>query len=200
MRIQTPRRSSESRQTEIIETVLKLAAEHSPGLITTQEIADQMGVTQGAIFRHFPNKEAIWLACLAWVELKLLAALERAAQEAASPREGLQRVFFAHVDFVLARPGVPRLIFNELQQAADSPVKKAVRRMLERYRQLVSGLLLAAMASGEIAADLNINAAATLFIGTVQGLVMQSMLADNVAALRGAAQQAFPLFLRGIQE
>ena len=61
----TPRRSSESRQTEIIETVLKLAAEHSPGLITTQEIADQMGVTQGAIFRHFPNKEAIWLACLA---------------------------------------------------------------------------------------------------------------------------------------
>ena len=196
----TPRRSSESRQAEIIETVLKLAAEHSPGLITTQEIADLMGITQGAIFRHFPNKEAIWLASLVWVEVKLLATLERAAQEAGTPLEGLQRVFFSHVDFVLALPGVPRLIFNELQQAADSPVKKAVRRMLERYRQLVSGLLVAAMASGEIAADLNINAAATLFIGTVQGLVMQSMLTDNVAALRGAAEQVFPLFLRGIRE
>jgi AcrR family transcriptional regulator len=146
MSLQTPRRSSESRQAEIIETVLKLAAEHSPGLITTREIADLMGITQGAIFRHFPNKEAIGVAVIGWVE------------------------------------------------------KKTVRRIIERYRQLVSGLLAAAIASGEIAADLNISAAATLFIGTVQGLVMQSMLTDNVAALRGAAEQVFPLFLRSIRE
>jgi AcrR family transcriptional regulator len=200
MSLQTPRRSSESRQAEIIETVLKLAAEHSPGLITTREIADLMGITQGAIFRHFPNKEAIGLAVIGWVEVKLLAALESAAQGGRSPLDALQRVFFSHVDFVLALPGVPRLIFNELQQAADSPVKKTVRRIIERYRQLVSGLLAAAIASGEIAADLNISAAATLFIGTVQGLVMQSMLTDNVAALRGAAEQVFPLFLRSIRE
>ncbi len=200
MSIQTTRRSSESRQMEIIETVLKLAAEHSPGLITTQEIADVMGVTQGAIFRHFPNKEAIWLATISGVEVKLLATLETAAHGASSPLDALQRVFFRHVDFVLATPGVPRLIFNELQQAADSPVKKAVRRILERYRQLIGGHLAAAVAVGEIPAGLNIAAAATLFIGTIQGLVMQTMLTDNVAALRTAAEQVFPLFLRGIRK
>ena len=200
MSLQTPRRSSESRQTEITETVLQLAAEHSPSLITTQEIADVMGVTQGAIFRHFPNKEAIWLATIAGVEVKLLAALESAAQGANSPLDALQRVFFTHVDFVLATPGVPRLIFNELQQAADSPVKKAVRRILERYRQLIGGHLAAAVATGEMAAGLDSGAAATLFMGTIQGLVMQSMLTDNVAALRTAAEQVFPLFLRGIRE
>ena len=53
------RLSSEARQTQIIETVIALAAQHSPGQITTQEIANVIGVTQGALFRHFPNKEAV---------------------------------------------------------------------------------------------------------------------------------------------
>lgn len=194
------RLSSESRQTQIVEAVLKLSAEHSPGLITTQEIADAIGVTQGAIFRHFPNKEAMLLATIGRVEEDLLGKLETAAQGANTPLEGLQRVFFAHIDFVVQTPGVPRLIFNELQQAADSPVKMGVRRMLERYRRLLMRLLGAGIAAGEIRADLDAGAAATLFIGTNQGLVMQSMLANNTAAIRVAAEAVFPLFLRGIQE
>jgi len=193
------RRSSESRQTEIVDCVLKLAAEHSPGSLTTQAIADAVGVTQAAVFRHFPNKQAILLATIGWVEEHLLSALEAAAKEAGTPLDALQRVFFAHVGFVIAMPGVPRLIFNELQQAPDSPVKNGVRRLLERYRRLVSGLLVAAAAGGEVCATLDTGAAATLFIGTVQGLVMQSMLAGNIAAMRAAAEQVFPIYLRGIR-
>ena len=115
------RLSSETRQTQIIETVIALAAQHSPGQITTQEIADVIGVTQGALFRHFPNKESIWLAAIEWVENELLSTLEAAATQATSPMDGLRQVFFSHVDFVIARPGVPRLIFNELQQPAETP-------------------------------------------------------------------------------
>lgn len=194
------RRSSESRQAEVIEAVLKLSAEHSPGLITTQEIADAVGVTQGAIFRHFPNKEAMLLATISRVEENLLGELEAVANAAGAPLAGLQQVFFAHIDFVAHTPGVPRLIFNELQQAADSPVKMGVRRMLERYRRLLMSLLGAAIAAGEIRADLDAGAAATLFLGTIQGLVMQSMLTNTTAAIRAGAEAVFPIFLRGIQE
>ena len=194
------RLSSETRQTQIIETVIALAAKHSPGQITTQEIADVIGVTQGALFRHFPNKESIWLAAIEWVENELLSTLEAAAKQAASPLDGLQQVFFSHVDFVIARPGVPRLIFNELQQPADSVIKAAVRRLLQRYRQLVSGLIVAAAENKEISRNVDVNAAATLFVGSIQGLVMQSMLADNVQAMHQTAEQIFPLFLRSLKE
>ncbi len=194
------RLSSEARQTQIIETVLALAAQHSPGQITTQEIANVIGVTQGALFRHFPNKESIWLAAIEWVENELLTTLEVAAKQATSPMDGLRQVFFNHVDFVIARPGVPRLIFNELQQPADSTIKAAVRQLLQRYRQLVSGLIVAAAAGNEISRNVDISAAATLFVGSIQGLVMQSMLADNVQAMRQTAEQIFPLFLRSLKE
>jgi len=194
------RLSSETRQTQIIETVLALAAQHSPGQITTQEIADVIGVTQGALFRHFPNKESIWLAAIEWVENELLTTLEAAAKQAACPIDGLRQVFFSHVDFVIARPGVPRLVFNELQQPADSAIKAAVRKLLQRYRQLISGLIVAAAADNEINRDINVSAAATLFLGSIQGLVMQSMLADNVQTMHQTAEQIFPLFLRSLKE
>ena len=194
------RLSSETRQTQIIETVIALAAQHSPGQITTQEIANVIGVTQGALFRHFPNKESIWLAAIEWVENELLTTLEAAARQAASPMDGLQQVFFSHVDFVITRPGVPRLIFNELQQPTDSAIKAAVRKLLQRYRQLISGLIVAGVENQEISRNIDVSAAATLFVGSIQGLVMQSMLADNVQAMHQTAEQIFPLFLRSLKE
>jgi len=208
----TSRRSSEDRQTQIIETVIALAAERIPGQITTQDIADAIGFTQGALFRHFPSKEAIWLATIDWVEETLLGELETAAQGSDalgdadadslpdSPLDQLRRVFFAHVDFVIVRPGVPRLIFNELQQPADSAIKSAVRRLLERYRLLLTGLLESAAAAGQIDRSLHLASASALFIGTIQGLIMQSMLSNNVAAMRPNAEQVFPLFLRSLKE
>jgi AcrR family transcriptional regulator len=199
-RVVIARLSSEARQTQIIETVIALAARQSPGQITTQEIANAIGFTQGALFRHFPNKEAVWLAAIDWVEENLLNILESAAKKTDSPVGGLQAVFFSHIDFVMARPGVPRLIFNELQQPADSAIKAAVRKLLQRYRKLVTGLIEAATVCGEIDRNIDSVAATTLFLGSIQGLVMQSMVADNVPAMHKTAEKIFPLFLRSLKE
>lgn len=194
------RLSTEERQAQIIETVLTLAAGKSPGQITTQEIADMIGVTQGALFRHFSTKETIWLAAIEWVEENLLTTLEAAAKKTESPLTNLQQVFFSHVDFVIVRPGVPRLIFHELQQPADSAIKALVRRFLQRYRQLVVGLIETAAVCNEIDRMVDANAATTLFIGSIQGLVMQSMISDNVSNMHKTAEQIFPLFLRSLKE
>src|SRR5512139_1521363 len=120
------RLSTEEGPADIVATALRLARESSPALITTADIAAAIGVTQGAVFKHFPTKDAIWLAAMGWVREQLLAALTQAAQAAPTPLAGLEAVFRAHVAFVASQPGVPRLIFHELQQPADSAVKQEV--------------------------------------------------------------------------
>lgn len=192
--------STEVRQSEIVTTVLALAAQRSPTLITTGEIAKALGLTQGAIFRHYPSKDAIWLAAMQWVETHLHATLESAAQEAPSAWDGLRAMFLAHVRFVIAHPGVPRLIFSELQQADDTPVKAQVRRLLERYRLLLLRLLNEAEQGGRLGAGVDKAAAASLFIGTVQGLVMQAMLAGSCDHMEAEAERAFTLYRRAIGE
>lgn len=191
---------TEERQAEIVAAALQLAQDISPASITTGEIAAAIGVTQGAVFRHFATKEAIWLAAMRWVHERLLAALDDAAGAQASPLQALQAVFRAHVGFVAAHPGVPRVIFHELQQAADSPAKQEVRALLQAYRQRLLRLFEAGVASGELPQTLDRQAAATLFVGIVQGLVMQSMLTGRTATPKAQADGVFAIYLRGIRE
>ena len=61
-----------------------MAAEQNPNDITTAAIAKRMGLTQGALFRHFPSKDAILQAVMAWVAERLLARVDEAAQGVAS--------------------------------------------------------------------------------------------------------------------
>jgi TetR/AcrR family transcriptional regulator len=194
------RQSTEIRRAEIVAAVLRLAATRSPAAITTGDMAAELGFSQGAVFRHFPAKDAIWMAVLDWVDAELIAALDAAAQQGATPLEGLERVFMAHIRFVVASPGVPRIIFHELQHPDDTPLKQRVRALLGRYRQILARLLDAAADRGLLLAGLDRQAAATLFIGTIQGLVMQSMLAADASAIEDDARRVVALYLRAIEE
>jgi AcrR family transcriptional regulator len=196
MQIRLP---TEARQAEIVAAALWLAREISPAQITTGDIAAAVGVTQGALFKHFATKSAIWQAAIQWVHGQLLTALEAAASAAPSAPEALRAVFRAHVDFVAAHPGVPRLILHELQQPADSPAKHEVRALMQAYRKLLRRLFGAAIEQLRLPAALDQEAAATMFVGLVQGLVMQSMLNGRPASVKAQADAVFALYLRGLE-
>ena len=191
---------SANRQAEIIQAVLELAAQQSPAEITTAEIARHLGLSQGALFRHYSSKDDIWRAVMEWVETTLLEHLHDAAAQSPTPLEGLQAVFFRHIDFVMRNPGVPRLIFNDLQQPQTSAVKQTVQRLLLRYRQLLAELLQNARQSGQIGAHQEPDPVITLFIGLLQGLVMQSMLRGDTQSMLTEGQRVFPLFLAALKE
>jgi len=197
MQIRLP---TEERQAGIVTAALRLARDTSPALITTTDIASAIGVTQGAVFKHFPTKEAIWVAAVRWVREVLMQGLESAAAEASTPLDALSAMFRTHVDFVIAHPGVPRLIFHELQQPADSATKQEVRALLQGYRKLLLDTLEQAVMRGQVVADLDREAAATTFVGLIQGLVMQAMLAGRPAAMRAQADRVFALYLRSLGE
>ncbi len=186
------------RRAATVEAVVDLAAEQNPSDITTTAIAQKMGLTQGALFRHFPSKDAILEAVMAWVTDRLLARVDKAAEGAASPKAALEAVFMTHIDFVSDHPGVPRMLFGELQRPGETLPKRMAQTLIRHYGERLRGLLEAGKARGELRADLDPDAATTLFIGTIQGLVMQSMLAGDVTRIRRDAPGVFAIYLRGI--
>jgi TetR/AcrR family transcriptional regulator len=189
---------TEVRQASLVEAALLLAAQRSPADITTGDLAQAVGITQGAVFRHFASKEAIWLAALEWSTDTLMTRLQAAASAAPSPLAALQAVFKAHVDFVVAFPGVPRVIFQELQHAHDTVLKDCVRSLMQQYRTLITRLLQRANDQRLLAPGTDLQAAAVLFIGSVQGLVMQSLISGQVQAMAAQAPGVFTIYLRGL--
>lgn len=181
-----------------VETVVSLAGAQNPSEITTAAIAKHMSVTQGALFRHFPCKDAIWETVMEWVAEGLLSRIDRAATSVASPLEALRAVFDSHVSFVIEHPGVPRMMFGELQRAEATPAKRVVRGLMRRYGERLTRKIEEAKELGEVAAEIDSRAATILFIGMLQGLVMQSMLAGNIEAARINAAEVFEVFRRGV--
>jgi AcrR family transcriptional regulator len=182
---------TDERQREIVAAVLELARERGPDAITTHAIADRMGVTQGAVFRHFPDKEAIWVAVFAWVRETLGATIAAAVAKADAPLATIERVFVAHVAFLAAHPGVARVLFHELQYPGGSRVRDDVREMIGGYRRRIARLFRAARAAGEVAPDLDASIASTLYIGAVQGLVIEASLAGSETRMVRQAKRAF---------
>lgn len=189
---------ADERRAATVQAVVDLAGEQNPADITTTAIAERMGLTQGALFRHFPNKDAILEAAMFWISERLLALLDRVAAEATSPSAALEAMFMAHVDFISRHPGVPRMLFGELQRPGKTLPKKMVQMLLKQYTQRLRRLLAAGQAAGEMDAGLDVDAAAMLFVGTIQGLVMQSLLAGKVSEIRRDAPAAFAIYRRGI--
>jgi AcrR family transcriptional regulator len=190
---------AQQRRQVIVETVVGLAAEQNPNDITTAAIAQRMGQTQGALFRHFANKEAILQAVMEWVAEILLARIDKAVQTVTSPLAALEAMFMAHVKFVTEHPGVPRMLFGELQRAEETAPKLMVQLLIRRYQERLYKLFEEGKAAKEFDADLDSAAAAILFIGTIQGLVMQSLLAGDLSRMLDDAPKVFAIYRRGIR-
>ena len=193
------RLGADERREEIIRVTLELAAQQGVDDVTTQDMAQAMGLTQGAVFRHFPSKDAIWLAVMQWVRDRLMAVLSRAAAQGHDPLDALQRMFFAHIDFIAGHPAIPRVLMSEHLHGRSPALRRLVTEIMLGYEAKIAGLLADAQAQGLARADLDAHAAATLYIGMIQGLVLQTSILRSQRTLAAEAARTFPIFLQAIR-
>lgn len=190
---------ADERRAVTIEAVVALAGSQNPSDITTAAIAKHMNLTQGALFRHFPSKDAIWQSVMEWVADRLLARIDSAAEGVDSPLAAMQAMFMSHIDFVVEHPGVPRMMFGQLQSTDSTAAKKMAQTLIQRYAEQIRARIEQGKASGEITLEVSTQAAATLFVGTIQGLVMQSMLSGDLQRMRVDAPSVFAIYQRGMR-
>lgn len=192
---------NKERRALTVQAVIDLAGDRNPSEITTAAIAKRMGISQSALFRHFPSKSAIQQAVMEWVAERLLARTENAILDEPSPLAALERIFMSHVDFVTDFPGIPRMVFGELQRAEETTPKRMIRTLIRHYhRDRLVRLIEKGKACGELDPATAAEPSATLFIGTIQGLVMQSLLDGDVRRIRREAPAVFAIYQRGIMK
>ena len=190
---------ADERRAVTIEAVIALAGTQNPSDITTAAIAKHMNLTQGALFRHFPTKDALWQSVMEWVAVRLLARLDAAAQGIASPLGAMHAMFIGHIAFVLEHPGVPRMLFGQLQTTESTAAKRMAQTLLQGYAERLRTRIDAGKALGEISPEIQTQAAAALFIGTIQGLVMQSLLSNDLQRPRNEAAAVYAIYERGLR-
>lgn len=198
---QIPRKRlrTEERQEEIVRVAVELAADKGVASVTTQDMADAMQVTQGAIFRHFASKDDIWYAVIVWVRERLMGVLEKAAAGGTDPLDTVQRMFSAHIGFIAQHPAIPRLLFAELLHKKGNKFQELIVGLIAGYEARIAALLEQAKVQGLARADLDCAHAAVLYIGMVQGLVLRANVQGSEQALQDTAQATFAVFMAGLR-
>lgn len=192
--------STEQRQSATIEAVVHLCAEQDPSTLTTARIADEVGLSQGALFKHFPNKKSLWESVASWVAEQLSQRVLSVADEHERADEALEAMFLAHIGFIARHPGIPRLMLGELQKPGNQPAKRIIRQTLANYRQKVISLLNLGIEQQRITPAIDTEAAALLYLGAIQGLVVQGMVDGGIHSLEQTAPRIFRLFSASFQE
>jgi AcrR family transcriptional regulator len=192
----SPRRSTEVRRQEVVLTVLTLAGEIGVAAITTQAIAERMGLTQGAVFRHFPNKEAIWSAVMDWVEARLDEVYR--GQPGNTPLAEARRIFAAYTHLFMAYPAVPRLFFCDTFHHPYPELHARLQAMVRACQARLGALLARAVDEGRVRADVSAPVAANLFLACVQGLAFQTCVLGIVDDPIAEGQPLLDLYLAGL--
>ncbi len=139
--------------------------------LTIQELAKEVGVSEGAIYRHFKSKDEILLALIHEIERTLLGAVSASERPTEGVLAQLKHLLGLHFSTLERRSGVSFVVISEALTFADPEVKQATRQMVERYLDMLHIVLNAGVESGELAKTVDTRAAALMFFGMIQASV-----------------------------
>jgi AcrR family transcriptional regulator len=125
-------------KSRIVASARGLYLERGPEGVTMRAVAERVGVTATALYRHFADKETL-LREVAGEGSRLLGSHLFRALEAPTPLERLKATADAYLDFAIAQPAAYRALYDAPQEGEDAPLGRqqgAVRRFLrERVRE-----------------------------------------------------------------
>ena len=139
--------------------------------VTIKEIAREIGLSEGALYRHFRNKRDIIRLMVEHAEASLSDDIERSFTPRRKPLQVLEHALRNHVSGIEQRRGVSFQVIAEVVSLGDRKLNDQVSEALDRYRGRIRDLLSAGIKAEEVREDLDPDAAALLVTSVIQGLV-----------------------------
>lgn len=191
-----PRKPAEDRKVEIIDVLLDLADRVGPDRVTTGAVAEAVGVTQAALFRHFPTKAALWAAAAESLGSAMEQGWQAALSGAEDPLARLRALTAAQFERIVATPALPMLLFSR-ELRVDNPDLRAVFRCrLTDFLALLAHEVEEAQREGMLTPAVEASDAAGLLAATVQGVAIRWALGARDFDLRAEGARLIDVQLR----
>ncbi|MFE4457266.1 TetR/AcrR family transcriptional regulator [Nocardia tengchongensis] len=120
------------RREQLLEAGARLIADRGFLGMRLDDLGAAAGISGPAVYRHFPNKEALLVELLVGISQRLLDGGRTVSEHAASPREALEALVEFHLDFALGEPELIRIQDRDLENLPDS-ARRQVRRTQRQY-------------------------------------------------------------------
>jgi AcrR family transcriptional regulator len=167
----TQRERTEVRQKQIVSAARKLIVKYGSEHVTVRRVAKEIGVTEGAIYRHFRSKSDVLSFLIDDIEETLIGDIEKNADKESATLTVLERIMIDHISAVQQRKGVAFQVIAEIISLGDKKLNNKIYGVLKRYIEDIKGILKTGVDQGFIRQDIDLDSAALLFFSMTQGLV-----------------------------
>lgn len=195
MRVRKP---AEERKSEIVEATLRLADKVGPDRLATAQVAEAVGLTQAALFRHFPRKQDLWEAVAARIGEKFQQRWLAIERGPADPLDQLRGIVTAQLKLIQSMPAIPAILFSRELHVENRTLRVIFAEFMKNFHLRVERLIAAAQRDGRLRGDIEPRDAAFLVIGLVQGLVLRWSLSGRSFDLAGEGDRLLSVQLRTI--
>ncbi len=173
------RKPTEVRQEEIKKAVLSIIDQEGMHNLSTRKVAERVGVSEGALFRHFRTKRDMILALVDEVEEVLMKSLRDVAAEESPAEDRLLRFLCTHVRYLTANKGITILLFSEAAHANDPELKARMLKILNEQKRLAKKIVNDGISAGDWDDSINVDHFATLYMGIPISLNIELVLSPG---------------------
>ena len=187
------------RQLEIVDAAKKIVGTRGMAELTVRELAKELKITDGALYRHFKNKKEIISLLIDDIETSLMTTIEEAAKKGDGPLEGLHDVLFSHISYAEQRKGLTFLLINEVVGLKDAYLQKKMYAVIDQYLKKIREVLMDGIEQKAFRKDMDVALASLAFFGLVQSLVTFWSLSDfKFSITKGRIEDLFAIYKEGI--
>ena len=154
------------RQLDIMQNLAKMLGEKGPVKITTSLLANQCGITEAAIYRHFPSKKKIYSGLVDFCEQNINSSEGDELEKA-------KKILILLVNFSEKNPGLARLLTREAFSIEETSLDERIGQMMAKVELLIKQNLQRHEQTTKAKLALPTASAANLLLASAEGFIQQ---------------------------
>ena len=159
------RETTDIRQEQIKKAVLDIIADEGLQNISTRNLAKRIGLTEGAIFRHFPTKRDIIKGIMDDVANDLIGSLRNIVLKPEIAEDKLFKYLCQNVKYLKENRGITMLLFSEAAHLGDKELKEKLSQILYEQKQLIIKMVKDGISEGVWNKSVNAEDIAIIYMG-----------------------------------
>lgn len=161
------------RQVQIINAAIKLMGEGGIQLLTTKNLAREVGVSEPALYRHFSNKVDILQQVLSYLRLRIVQRLKNITSSELSPSDKLRELVSRQFAAFTNRPEIVVVLLSEGLYHNNKELSTLVFSIMQDSSSFYLQVINDGQLSGDFRADVPAERIAFMIMGSMRFCVIQ---------------------------
>jgi TetR/AcrR family transcriptional regulator len=157
------------RKGHILQTLAQMLERPAAEKITTAALAQQVDVSEAALYRHFSGKAAMFEGLIGFIEDTLFALINKIVSEEKSGVRQLEAIIGVLLGFAQKNRGMTRVLIGDALVHEDEKLQQRINQLHERIEATLRQALRFAVTQNEVAQDVDLAAQANLIMSLVTG-------------------------------